>query len=145
MKKCSKCGKEKELEEFDKQKGGKYGLRAPCRICEIKRRKIYRFKYPEKNLLNNIKSKAKKFGIPFNLELEDIFIPKVCPVFKKPFVYNKGLQDFSVSLDRINSNKGYVKGNILVISVKANRIKSNATPKEIQIVATFFKQFKKEI
>jgi hypothetical protein len=35
--------------------------------------------------------------------------------------------------------KGYVKGNVAVISTRANRIKSNATYKEIQMVADWVK------
>ena len=42
---------------------------------------------------------------------------------------------FSPSLDRIDSTKGYVPGNVWVISNKANRMKSNAAAEELIIFA----------
>lgn len=59
-------------------------------------------------------------------ELSDIQIPELCPVFKTPMV--------SPSLDRIDSSKGYVKGNVRVISKRANQLKSNATVEEMEMV-----------
>lgn len=38
---CSKCGIEKELVEFQKEKNGKYGVRGDCKECnKIKSKKI---------------------------------------------------------------------------------------------------------
>ena len=39
-----------------------------------------------------------------------------------------------MSLDRIDSSKGYVKDNIWVISHKANSIKNNATLTELKLI-----------
>lgn len=41
-------------------------------------------------------------------------------------------RECSPSLDRVNIDKGYIKGNIAVISNRANRIKSDATIEEIK-------------
>lgn len=67
--------------------------------------------------------------LKFNLALEDIVIPKVCPVFGVTF--NKAKKWRSTSVDRIDNNKGYVKGNIQIISGLANVMKNQATPAEL--------------
>jgi hypothetical protein len=83
------------------------------------------------------KKRAAKKGYDFNLDKSDIIIPDVCPVFGIPLFkgYQKAQSDNSPNLDRIDNNKGYIKGNVMVISAKANRIKTNATAKEIRQVA----------
>lgn len=88
---------------------------------------------PEKYILNNVRSRAAKEGKEFNLTVEDIVIPKVCPYLQVPltFILGEGKQETNISLDRIDSTKGYVKGNVQVISKKANTMKSNASKEEL--------------
>jgi len=82
------------------------------------------------------KGRAKKANFPFNIDKEDIFIPDRCPYLNIPLVLdNDGKQDNSPSLDKIKPALGYVKGNVEVISEKANRIKNDATPEEIMMIA----------
>ena len=50
----------------------------------------------------------------------------------------------SPSLDRIDNTKGYEKGNVIMVSLMANSIKNQATPDQIQKVATFYKKLYKE-
>ena len=79
------------------------------------------------------KERADKHGIDFNIDVEDIVIPKVCPVLGIPINISLGRgrrQPDSPSLDKFYPEKGYVKGNIQVISWRANRIKSDGTPDE---------------
>ena len=47
------------------------------------------------------------------------------------------------SIDRIDPKKGYVKDNIIVVSMRANRIKSDATVDEIWKVADFYEKLLK--
>lgn len=49
----------------------------------------------------------------------------------------------SPSLDKIVPELGYVKGNIVVVSLRANQIKSDATIEELQAVAKFYNRFHK--
>ena len=81
------------------------------------------------------KYKAKKRGLPFNIEPSDIIIPDYCPVLGIKLEKNDQKQrDSSPSLDRIVPEKGYVKGNVRVISQRANLLKSNATVEELTLV-----------
>jgi hypothetical protein len=79
------------------------------------------------------KARAKRLSIAFNIEVGDIHIPEYCPVLDIRLQINEkgGRLDSSPSLDRIRPKLGYVKGNIAVISVRANRIKNDATLEEI--------------
>ena len=91
------------------------------------------YRYTWRALFYSAKNRAKKKSIEFTITPEDIVVPELCPVFKQPFVWGKGQgkSDWSPSLDRIDSTKGYVKGNVAVISTIANKLKSNATLEQL--------------
>jgi hypothetical protein len=80
------------------------------------------------------KNRAKKLGVPFTISVEDIQIPKVCPVLHTPIRWRAKNRDNSPSLDRRRADLGYVPGNVVVISNRANRIKSDATAAELWFV-----------
>lgn len=79
------------------------------------------------------KKRAKERGLDFNIEESDIVIPKICPILEVPLEFGtKDNYNYSPSLDRIDNTKGYIKGNIQVISKKANTMKNSATLQELQ-------------
>lgn len=79
------------------------------------------------------KARAEKKGLEFNIEESDIVIPEICPILEVPLEFGtKTNYDYSPSLDRIDNTKGYIKGNIQVISKKANTMKSSATLQELK-------------
>jgi hypothetical protein len=91
--------------------------------------------------LNNIKHRAKKRGLAFDLTVEDLPMPKRCPIFGIQLQYHQGkFQDTSPSIDRINPAKGYVKGNVQIVSYKANRIKGPYTLKELKKIVAFLER-----
>ena len=62
--------------------------------------------------------------------------PAKCPVFDKPFAARgRGFSNWSPSIDKIDPKKGYVRGNIQIISMLANCMKRNASPKELRTFA----------
>ena len=67
-----------------------------------------------------------------------------CPVFKTPFFYGRRPkrepQPTAPSLDRIDHKKGYVAGNIAVISWRANKIKTDAIAAELEAVAAWLRR-----
>ena len=98
----------------------------------------YRLNNPEHILLRRTKNRAKKLGRDFNLTLEDVRIPERCPIFKTKFVY--GDRRLCASIDRIDNNKGYVKGNIQIISMRANRMKGDNTIKDFELLLKYMKK-----
>lgn len=95
-----------------------------------------------KLIYNRLKASAKKRGIPFDLTMSDLnnlSFPIVCPILGIPLKYNRGkAEDNSYSIDRIDSSKGYSAVNIVVISLKANKLKSNATSDELKRISEFY-------
>ena len=47
-KKCNSCEETKPLSEFNKQKGGKLGVKATCRVCQKEKDRLYREKNRDK-------------------------------------------------------------------------------------------------
>jgi hypothetical protein len=81
-------------------------------------------------LFKNAKQRARRAGIPFQLRPHDLHIPDHCPVLDIPLFRAKGqggVRDHSPTIDRIDNTRGYERGNIVVVSYRANRIKSDAT------------------
>lgn len=71
-------------------------------------------------------------GKEFNIDENDIVIPEICPILEVPItVGTKGDYEYSPSIDRIDNSKGYIKGNIQIISKKANSMKNSATPTDL--------------
>jgi hypothetical protein len=105
--------------------------------------KNYFNKYPERKMFYHARAQAKKKGLPFNLELSDISIPTRCPVLGIELRRGqRGRNDNSPSLDRVIPALGYVRGNILVVSWRANRLKNNASLLELEKIADFYRQLK---
>lgn len=122
-----------KLAEWNKQY---YGNNIEKRSEQTKkyRDKIKRTK-PEMIMLRSSRHRAKKRGFEFNLEITDIIIPDMCSVLDIPLFFTTGeITNNTPSIDRIDSSKGYTKGNIRIISSRANTIKNNATIEEIELV-----------
>jgi hypothetical protein len=99
------------------------------------------------NNLNHVlwrtaKNRARLKGMEFNIDVEDIIIPSECPILGIKLVSGAarksgGNTNNSPSIDRIDSRKGYIKGNVQVISVRANWLKNNATTEELRRLANY--------
>ena len=91
---------------------------------------------PKWAILQNKKSNAKRAGIEFDIEVYDLDWPTHCPALGVELKYGGGrFDDATASIDRICPNKGYVKGNVQILSAMANRIKTNATAEQVMMVA----------
>lgn len=87
-------------------------------------------------MLRAARSRASSRNLPFNLTTDDFSIPERCPALGIEITLN-GDRDHSPSLDRILPSMGYVKGNVMVLSNRANRIKNDATAFELRAIADF--------
>lgn len=87
-------------------------------------------------LFNAAHSRAIKKRYEFNITHEDIIIPEICPYLKVPLKskFDKDVkqhEQYKATLDRIDSTKGYIKGNIQVISLLANIMKNYANEEQL--------------
>ncbi len=129
-KKCRTCQEVKPFSEFHKMKQGLFGLNTHCKECRKPKSKInYSEQTIEYKLYFGAKSRSKLKKIPFDLKPEDIVVPDVCPVFGTEFVSND--PDRCATLDRLDPRYGYIAGNVIVMSGKANRMKSNGNLQDI--------------
>lgn len=148
-KRCWKCARDLSISRFNKNRSKSSGLSAECKECVAA--------YNKQHVANNIeyyqeyraakrqdkiawylflecRTRAKRNGLDFNLDPEDISVPKTCPVFGfelRPRQKGDGNRDLSPSVDRIDTSLGYIKGNVQVISYLANRMKSNASSEQL--------------
>ena len=100
---------------------------------------------PQLAMLKSSKSRAKRYGIQFNLDESDIVIPNQCPILGiKLSLGNTNAEPNSPSLDRIRPHLGYVKGNVWVISYRANRIKCDASLEELKMLVAALEHRMKE-
>jgi hypothetical protein len=92
-----------------------------------------------KVLLLAARCRSKKYGLVCSITENDVVVPTHCPVLGIALTVGEGrCSANSPTLDRIDSTRGYVPGNIIVISHRANTIKSNATLEEIAAVLRFY-------
>jgi hypothetical protein len=105
--------------------------RATCRECNAAYMRDYlwrrRQEEPDRELWRRAKKRADRFGIPFDLPEPSLIIPPACPVLGIPLRSGGSRSPYSPSLDRIDPSRGYVQGNVRVISDRANRLKGAYT------------------
>lgn len=95
---------------------------------------------PGHYILTNIRTRAKLAGVPFDLDASDLTPPDVCPVLGiKMTPYAHGRCDTAPEVDRLVPEKGYVRGNVSVISRRANRIKDNGSAEEHERIAAWMR------
>ena len=85
--------------------------------------------------ISALRSFAKREHLPFDLTTDDLLAAfpadGLCPYFKMPLVLGEGANPMNASVDKIIPAKGYVRGNIRVMSHRANTIKNDCTDPEV--------------
>lgn len=150
---CAVCNKIKNLYDFlqtnkrnlckecSNEKSRKRRENPAIRNNDIERQRIYKQENQEKILFNKAKLRASKNNIPFEITIKDIIIPKRCPVLDIELRIAKNYMTHnSPTLDRINSNLGYVKRNVMVISWRANSLKKDGTIGELRKILSYMER-----
>ena len=157
---CATCGKQFERAKKEVTRSKKVGRKTYCsRSCSGKSL-ITNFgeewrprpenlvagnrrtpQTPFKWFMKNVNRRNKEINIDIDYIMEVWNNQKgICPFTgwklelpKNSSVFADGDRMRRASLDRIDSNKGYVKGNVRFISVMANNCKNNFTDKEVRL------------
>lgn len=186
-KKCIKCGQEKHLELFVKNKTCKNGRSNVCKECQNKYSREYRkgnedyllkrrIKYYENEKTNELKNRIqRKQDNPLKIRCQylragmrdrarkknldydkDFFTVEYlmkrleenpnCECCKVPldigFKEDRKFHDNSPSIDRVDSTKGYIKGNVAILCWRCNKHKQDSTSEELRIIADFMDNWK---
>ncbi len=164
---CKACEKILHFKSFRKIKANKTGPNkgrfqgwtdseggkrfTTCAQCE---KDLFNKRYrvnPIPQLISGFRNRAKKQNVPFNLTVDDMKdliknAADICPALGVKMEIAKlyaNDSNYSPSFDRIDPKKGYTKNNIVIVSNRANRIKSDATVDEIRKVADFYEKLLK--
>ena len=134
----------------------RYQARHPTRVARVQRRSYLRQKalgWPNRTkwkagdngairLINSARTTAWARGLKFNLRRGDIVVPRRCPVLGILLRFTPGQRtDSTPSIDRINNRRGYTRGNVVVVSWRANYLKRDMTRDEIRRLAAFYTEF----
>jgi hypothetical protein len=121
--KCSKCKKFKDFDQFYKDRTILYGISYVCKICKIKARREldFHFKKIFKNSINRIKNHIRYTNKEHTLTWEQwqTFKPHYSKLHNE---WEKNNYDFKLTptIDRINNNIGYTLNNIRVVTKGQN-------------------------
>ena len=148
---CRDCGFPKAISDFRWRNDNKK-YRTICKPCETS---VHHQKYMRKRatiskeariraeadivgrLLKGAKDTARRKKLSFNLDRQDIIVPDICPYLgtKITNVQGEGYCGTNASIDRVDPRLGYVRGNIQIISRRANSMKNDANAAELVFFA----------
>lgn len=165
--KCRTCAATKPISEFWLQRGRRRGLQSECKNCMRRRNNNWQRKHlehrtkakmagivkkrksdPQYAIWKAAKDRARKSEIEFDLHASDVSIPIHCPILGVRLESGMGkgrghaisLKDTAPSIDRVDNSRGYTIDNIIVVSFRANRIKSDASWQELLKIARFYEE-----
>lgn len=134
------CHRDRVMGRLEKEDGcsvhGQPAKRGSCASCNAAYMRRYlrrrRLSDPEKEMRDRARERARKTGVQFSIDVSNIVIPRACPVLGIPLIIGGSRSPNSPALDRLDPDKGYVAGNVRVISDRANKLKSNCSIEELR-------------
>lgn len=117
-----------DIREYQKKYRSQETVKKKNREQYLRRKEEGAIKRPprQKEMWYQAKYRSAKNNTPFDIEVDDVEMVDVCPILGIE-LDQKGNRESTSSLDRIIPKLGYVKGNVRVISNKANRMKGDHT------------------
>lgn len=148
---CTICGELLPPVDFSRltQKNGRKDILGNSRLGRCKKCSVGQAmaKPLAQRLWYAARKRAKLKNLLFDIEVSDIEVPETCPILGIQLKQTSGKgavaipeRNASASLDRIDNKKGYVKGNVAVISMRANHVKADGTTAEITAIADFMRR-----
>lgn len=131
-----------ELRARERANGAAYRKKYPEKVRALERKRGRKRTLNGKTfktwLCANARLRGRKRGLEATITPSDLDWPTHCPALGIELDYptrsgerkNRGVAANWPSLDRWDSSKGYVPGNVFVISYRANTLKNNATYEE---------------
>ena len=158
-KKCSLCGKPKDVSNFHIDKhNSPDGLASGCKVCRLIQARESNSKFPNfiTQTIKNARSNAKKRKLLFSITTENIIdLYKTqngkCAITDVLMTYNQKeredtdahiLNPTNMSIDRIDSSKGYTIDNIQLVCAAINKIKYTMSTLELQNLTADIKSHK---
>lgn len=152
---CSRCKLNLPVCAFYPRRNRASKYQSQCKSCEKKyhknytkrdnpsrsseARKAYRRNNPSVMLFTNAKLRAKQKGWEFNIDRSDLVVPKLCPVLGIELIPGAGCSSpNSPTVDRLDNTKGYIKGNVAVISRRANHLKNDSNLAELKKIVAWW-------
>lgn len=102
--------------------------------------KNYSKRNPHITLLGGARRRSRLKGLVCTITPSDVVIPERCPVLDIPIFRGGRNSPNSPSIDRIIPSLGYTPENIVVISLRANMLKRDATIEEMRLLYEFYKE-----
>ena len=141
---CSKCGEDKAETEFyiSRAKKNTAGRVYHCSVCAAKtqrKRNMTEVGY-KANLWQNLLGNAKRRNIPVHIEKSDIQRlydeqGGLCAVTGLPMQFSaleSGKNSYAVSVDRIDSSRGYYQDNIRLVCGRVNLMKMELSDEQMR-------------
>jgi hypothetical protein len=86
----------------------------------------------------NKKAQALLKGVEWSITFGELEWPEKCPILGLELDYfAESRQENSPSFDRVDPSRGYVAGNVVVVSWRANRIKNDGSANEHRLIADY--------
>jgi len=148
---CKVCSEEKPLSNF----GNGQNIRLTCSECtnavkrdqSAVRRRADPMEFAVKERVVNARSRARKEGLAADIEYKDLLpLPTHCPIFGMELDYHvkRGARrENSATLDRIIPSKGYSKGNVVIVSHKANYLKKDSSLEDLKKIVAYIERHNK--
>lgn len=126
----------------------RYSHNSVCYDCVMESNKNWYNKnktdieWRKRRLFKSLKNRAIAKKIPFEIEFSDIEWPDTCPVFGCVLQYDSldEAKNESASFDKVNPKLGYVKGNVRIISHRANWLKQDSTIEQLEAIILYMRK-----